>query len=328
MKVLVTGAEGMLGSNVCRELINQGYSVRAIVLDIHKIQTISDLPLEILECNILDKDRLYEVMQGCECIINIAALTNVWPSKSQKVIDVNFVGVKHIIEVATHYQYQRIIQIGSASSFEFGSFENPGTEEKINWVNHFGLDYIKSKFLAQEFLINEFKLNQLPVIVINPTFMIGPFDSGPTSGKMLLELMKNKLPAYTVGGKNFVGTKDVAVAVVNALKMGRLGECYIAGNENLTYKAFFQKACSVNAMKFNLKKAPAFLLLGIGASQSILSKIKNSPPQLSYTMAKFACMNQYYSAEKARKELLMPQNPIEEAILESLVWYQSNGYLK
>jgi dihydroflavonol-4-reductase len=166
-----------------------------------------------------------------------------------------------------------------------------------------------------------------PVIVVNPTFMVGPYDSGLTSGRMFLELYKNNLPGYASGGKNFVYSKDVAVATVNALKMGCEGQCYIVGNENYYFGEIFRIAANVFAQPFSVKQFPSFAINLLGAVNSMFARIFRKTPKLSYSMAKMASVRQFYSPQKARTELLLPSTPIEEAIADCIDWYKANGYL-
>jgi len=327
-RVFVTGADGMLGSSIVRELLSQGYLVKAMILPNRKLNVLSGLEVEIIEGNILDKDLLEQAMTGCDYVINVAALTTVWPRKSDLVMRVNLEGAKNVVEVAEKLQLKRMVQIGTANSFGHGTRETPGNESTPYSFGVYDLDYIKSKYQAQQMLLEKHAQDGFPVIIVNPTYMIGPFDSGPSSGKMILEVLKGNVPGYSVGGKNFVCSVDVATAAVNALKMGRLGECYIAGNENLDYKEFFQKVCQQGNIKFKLIKVPGFLVLVLGFFNSLIARLTGKAPNLSYTMARMASVSQYYSPQKAQKELNMPQTPIETGIGQCVDWFKENGYLE
>ena len=112
---------------------------------------------------------------------------------------------------------------------------------------------------VQTELLRKFKDEGFPVVIVNPTFMLGPFDSGPSSGKLILNALEGNVPGYSEGGRNFVFSKDVARAVVNAIDLGRLGECYLAAGENLSYKEFFTLVFEQLGQKKNLKKSTPFL---------------------------------------------------------------------
>ena len=325
--VFITGANGMLGASVTREAINQGFQVKAQILPGTNTQVLDGLSIEIVEGNILDRAFLEKEMSTCRYVINIAALTTIWPRRLSIIHEVNLQGVKNVADFAKQFAYERMVQIGTANSFDHGPKSMPGHEKNSYEAHQFKMDYMDSKYEAQCYLINLHQAQNFPVIIVNPTYMIGPFDSGPTSGRMLIELYNNKLPGYASGGKNFVYSKDVAVATVNALHMGRLGECYIVGNENLYFGEMFERASKVFNKPFKIKKFPGFAINLVGAINSLKAKMTGKAPKLSYSMAKMASVKQFYSPEKARQELLLPSTPIEEAISDCMGWYKENGYI-
>ena len=172
----------MLGSNICRELIKHDYPVKAMVLPNRKSNVLSGLGIELVEGNILDKNILCKEMEDCDSVIHAAALTTAWPRRSDLVMSVNFEGTKNIMEVAEKTKMKRMVYIGSASSFSHGPKEKPGDETSSFGGWSYGMDYIESKYLAQNMLLEKHAQHGFPVIIINPTYMIGPFDSAPSSG--------------------------------------------------------------------------------------------------------------------------------------------------
>lgn len=327
-KILITGADGMLGTSMCRIALDKGYKVKAMVLPGRSITILQKLSVEIVEGDVRNIDQLDSAVQGCDFIINVAAITTLWPRRMDIIQNVNYKGVVNLVSVAKKYAIKRMIQIGTANSFDHGPFENPGDETNGFTGGKYKLDYIDSKYQAQQYLLKEFKEQQFPIIVVNPTFMIGPYDSGPTSGKMIMELFKKKLPGYSSGGKNFVCSLDVATAAVNALTLGKEGECYIAGNENLYYEDFLKLACQVRGIKFKLRKVPNLFILIVGIVNSIWARIFRKIPNLSFTIAKLSLSHQFYNVNKARKELQMPATPISEAIEFCIRWWEENDYLE
>lgn len=327
-KVFVTGADGMLGSSICREALKQGYQVKAMCLPGRNTGTLDELPIERIYGNVLDRDFLEANMTDCTYVIHVAALTNVWPRRIEHVRQVNVEGTRNVMELVERLGMVRMVHIGSASSFAPGTLENPGDETSEYVGARFGMDYIDSKYEAQELLLKKFRETGFPVIVVCPTFMIGPYDAGPSSGQMLLGLYNGVIPGYGNGGKNFVCATDVAVAAVHALKKGSLGECYIAGGENLSYKEFFERACRVMNKPFRLRKIPHFFILSAGLLNSVAARISGRMPKLSYGMAVIAGVNQYFSPRKAQVELDMPQTKIETGIEDCVTWFRQHGYLK
>lgn len=327
MKILITGADGMLGASVCREAIGQGYSVRVMVLPNRNTNVLDGLPVEIVTGDLTQIAALEKAVQGCQAVINVAASTSIWPRRQALIWSINFQGVKNLMHVSAQQNIERFIQVGTANSFGHGDPSAPGDETYDFKGSAYKMDYVDSKYEAQRMLLKAHENEGFPAIIINPTYMIGPYDSGPTSGRMILELYKGNLPGYASGYKNFVYSKDVAVGIINALTLGRVGQCYIAGNENLSFEQFFQKACSVRGLPFRLKRVPNGLIFMVGFFNSLWARLIGKPPKLGYHMAQQATMKQCYSPEKARKELRMPATPIEEAILDAVRWWEAHDYL-
>lgn len=327
MKVLVTGADGLLGSNVVRELLNRGDEIRAFVQPGRQQKTLHGLVIEKISGNLLDEDDVINAAEGCDAIIHCAASTSVWPTRSEMVNRVNIDGTKNIIKSAYHNKTQRLVYIGTANSFGFGSKENPGVETNPYKSATYSLDYMDSKYKAQQLILKEVKENKLPAVIVNPTFMFGPYDSNPSSGAMIVALYKGKVPGYTSGGRNYLCAKDAAVAIANALTKGRIGECYILGNQNMSYKEAFEKIATTIGVKPPSLHIPSVFAKLYGRIGTIIGKISDKTPAISYPLSRIACDEHYFSAAKAIQELQLPQSPIETGIKECFEWLKENGYL-
>jgi dihydroflavonol-4-reductase len=181
-----------------------------------------------------------------------------------------------------------------------------------------------SKYNAYLEAMAAFKTKGMPVITVHPTFMLGPFDSKPSSGALIMEVFKKKAFAYTNGGKNVIHVRDAANAIVNALEQGRLGESYILGNQNLSYKEIFNLVSSIVGVpkpKFGL---PRNLTLAYGLANNFLHWATSKHVAINYAMCKISCDEHYYSAEKAVSEIGLRQSPIDMAVKESFDWMKTN----
>ena len=318
----------MLGSNLVRELLDRNYEVRAFIQKGKSSPSLKGLPIEFSEGDLLDKISIKEGMRGCDYLIHVAAVTSVWPSKGTIYHKVNVEGTENIIETAIEHKVKRMVHVGSASSFGFGEQHNPGTETTPYKSGKYGLDYIDTKREGQFRVEKAVKEKGLQAIIVNPTFMIGPYDSVPNAGKVILGLYEQKSPGYSPGGKNWVYVKDVAKGIANALTMGRIGESYILGHENLSFKQAFEKISKVIDKPFPSFAAPAPLVKLAGRIGSLSAAITGKAPIVSYKMAWISCDGHYFSPAKAVKELDLPQTPIEVAIKDAFDWFKENGYLK
>lgn len=327
MKVLLTGADGLLGSNVSRELLKRGHSVKAFVQPGRQQKTLEGLDIEKFSGNLLNHGEVLQAVKGCDAVIHAAANTSVWPLRSEIIRQVNIDGTRNVANAVLKNNLGRMVYVGTANSFGFGSLEKPGVEENSYRSHIYGLDYMDSKYEAQQVVLKEVKENKLPALIVNPTFMFGPYDSAPSSGAMIVAIYKGKVPGYSMGGKNYICVKDAAIAIANALTQGRTGECHILGNENLSYKEAFKKIATTIGAKVPSMPLPRFAANLYGRFGSMMGNITGKAPVVSYPLARIAGHEHYYSAAKAIRELGLPQTPIETGIRESFEWLKENGYL-
>jgi dihydroflavonol-4-reductase len=327
LKVFVTGADGMLGNSIVRELLIQQYEVKCLIQKGRNNGTLNGLKIEIIEGDLTRPEIWKQEVADCSFMINAAACTIVNPSRHKLCYDINYKAVESLVQICTQLKLKRFIHIGTATSFPVGTKANPGKETGEYSMAKFRMDYMDSKYKAQEFLLNAHIQKSFPVVIINPTYMIGPYDSLPSSGKFIIAITKKRLPGYTTGGKSFVCSKDVAVATVNAIQLGENGQCYITGGENLSYKEFFSKVCVVNQVNAKYKKIPWPIVLVLGFFYSMIARLKGNTPKLNYSMTRVALVSQYYSSEKAISVLKMPQTNINIAIKESSDWLRKNNLL-
>lgn len=325
MRILITGADGMLGSNLVRLLLDQGHEISVFIHPTSRSVTLEGLKIKKHFGDILNVETLSTAVAENEVIIHAAASTSIWPSRSEAVRRINIEGTRNIIDVALNHNIKRLIYIGSGSSVNAdgnlsGKYAFPGAK--------YGLDYIDSKFEALNMVLEAVKTKRLPALAVLPTFMIGPYDSLPGSGKMILKLAQGKLKFYTNGGRNFIHVKDVATTIANSLTMGTIGRYYIAGNENLTYQDFFSKVARIVDQPEPRICVPDLLVKAIGLGGSLSGEILKKEPLITFPMARISCEKQFVSSEAAVKELNMPQTNIEIAIKECYNWFVENGYLK
>ena len=326
-RILVTGATGLLGSNLVRHLLLLGHGVSVLIHKNSGKRTLTGLPLRRVQGDLLVPNSLGKAIQDCDALIHTAAHTDVWPSRDPTHQSVNVQGTLNLIDCALQHDVKKFIHVGSANSFLPGSKSQPGNEEQSWESNPYQLDYIDSKAEAQRRVLQAVYNRKLPGVVVNPTFMIGPYDSKPSSGAMLLALAKGKLPGYTQGGKNWVYVGDVVVGISQALKLGKPGQCYLLGHENLSYnEALTRMAQAIGTPPPELK-IPSAALKAFGRAGSIWGKMTGRTPPISYPMARLACEGHYYSPKKAIQELDLPQTPIEVAAEEAFKWFSDNGYV-
>ena len=196
MKILVTGADGLLGNNLVRELLSRNHEVSVLLLPNSPAHTLDQLDIERFYGNILKPEDIEKAIQGCDAVIHAAANTNIWPTRSAIIRKVNIDGTKNIINAALKANIKRMIYIGTANSFGFGSKQRPGHEKLPYASDKYGVDYMDSKLEAQKLVLKAVKDQGLPAITVNPTFMLGPYDTKPSAGALILAIYEAKSPGF------------------------------------------------------------------------------------------------------------------------------------
>ena len=277
--------------------------------------------------DILDLPSLEGAVRQCQAIFHCAASTALWPPRDPKITTTNLDGTRNVIDAAERQGIERVVYVGTANSYGFGTKDQPGTEVSPYRYGKYRLAYCDSKFKAQGMVLERVREGRIDAVVVNPTYMLGPYDSGPSSGKMILGFLQLALKVCPPGGRNFVHVQDVAAGMVSALERGRSGECYILGHQNMEWKEFFAAMGRVTGVEPPRIVVPKWLILFSGLAGSFTAARSGSPPTLSYEMARVSCVGTYYSPAKAVRELDLPQTSIEAAIEDAYRWFADHGYL-
>ncbi len=325
--VLLTGANGFLGAHLTRELLRRGYTVRALVRSRQTSATLAGLPIDLVEGDILNVDALDRAAVGCDALIHAAALAQVNPARSPMIRAVNETGTANVIRAAQRANVGRLVYVGTANVFGFGTLDLPGDETTPFAGHRYGSDYIDSKRAATMRVEQAVREIGLPAVLVHPTFMLGSLDAKPTSGQLLLEVYRGRLIGYPAGGKNYVSVRDVATATVNALTQGRIGESYILGHRNISYRdAFRLMAERIHVSPPRLPLPPALARL-YGYGCDAWSQLTGRLMPVNSAMVAVANDGHYFQSQKAITELGLPQTSVETAIDEAFDWFKKHDYV-
>ncbi len=327
-RVLVTGADGLLGSHLVRRLLEEGYEVRALIQPGIDSPTLKGLEIDTWEGDILSRDgNLEKAMEGCTYAYHCAAIANMWadPDLTRRV---NFDGARNVFDACLNAGVERLVHIGSASSFQFGPMESPGDETGPFPEAYRGVPYMESKHHAMKLAWEYVEQKGLDAVVIAPTFLLGEFDFRPSGGELIRQFIKRGLKSISPGGRNFAYAGDVANAAVLGLEKGKKGEAFIAGGVNMRYFDFFTTVAQLAGVQPPKRIVPKAIVMAAGAAGSITSKITGKRAVINLRMARFSCFDNYYSSGKAEDELGMTTSPIEVAIKESIECLREYGHIK
>ncbi len=326
MKVLVTGANGLLASNIIFELTKRKFAVRGMVRRTSNLLSLRGIEFEKVYGDITSYRDVERAVKGCGIVVHAAADTSQHHGSFEDYLPVNVHATETVMKVAKENDVKRVVYVSSANAFGHGSIEDPGTENLPPRFPFTVSNYAVSK-QAGQYAVLKYAENAKPeIVVVNPTFMIGRRDAKPSSGKLVLLGYKRKVIPVPPGGKNFVHAGDVAVAACNAIDKGRNGECYLLAGENMSYFEFFKLIEQVTGNKklFVKVPSPVFVLAGnIGSFFAVMGF--NNPFNRVNTRIMF--IKNYYSPQKAVKELDMPQTPVSKAVEDCLDWFKQYGYI-
>lgn len=329
MQVLVTGADGFLGSNTVRRLIAAGHRVRGLVEPHSSASTLDGLEIETVSGDITISDDVRRAVRGCDAIVHAAGSTRTWPNRCETVRRINVEGTREVVEAALDHGVKRLVYISSASVFRGGTRAAPGDETRFVPAHEHSLGYIATKAEAHSVVEDAAERRGLPATIIAPTFMFGPFDVKPSSGQALLAIYHGVLPGLPPGGRNFVSVEDVADAILRALERDESGEAFIAGGTNLSYPELCEIVASMAPVRLHVPRVyPRVAIRLLGVLGSVGAAVTRRPPKLTVALADLACRDQFYTNAKARRRLGFEPRPIEKAVRDALAWFAEQGYMK
>ncbi|MFY9222711.1 MAG: hopanoid-associated sugar epimerase [Blastocatellia bacterium] len=328
MQAFVTGGTGFVGGNLIRQLLNSGIKVRALVRPGSDQRNLKDLAIDQVFGDLDNQELLEKAMQGCEWLFHVAAHYSLCIKDSQAIYKANVEGTKKIFAAALTAKVKRIVHTSSVAAIGLAPEGKIADESTTTTVDQLISDYKKSKFLAEQLAFAASK-DGLPVVIVNPSTPIGPYDVKPTpTGDIVLKFLRRQMPVYVHTGLNLVDVRDVAQGHILAAEKGRVGERYILGNKNVTLKEILDILEKITGLLAPKHSIPHFIPMLVSYfDELLLSKLLNRQPTVTINGAKMACHPMYYHSEKAVRELGLPQSPIETALQDAVTWFKTNGYL-
>jgi dihydroflavonol-4-reductase len=327
MKTLVTGGTGFVGANVVRLLLQRGIEVRALVRARSDTRNLDSLDVELVAGDLRDRVSLEAALEGCDTVYHVAAMYALWTSDPQQIYDSNVTGTVNLLEASAAAGVQKIVYTSSVATIGLPKDGTPGTEEVALQPKEMVSDYKRSKYLAEQEVL-EYARRGLPVVIVNPSFPVGPWDVKPTpSGQTIVNFLRGKIPAYVNTGLNVVDVEDVALGHLLAAEKGRIGERYILGHTNLTLPAMFQLLEQVSGVRAPSIRIPYSLAyLSACVSEFVANTVTHTPPFVTLAGVKLSRKRMFFDASKAVRELGFPQTSASEALRKAVEWFRRHGY--
>jgi dihydroflavonol-4-reductase len=328
--ILVTGGTGFVGANLVRELAALGATVRVLARPGGDRRALAGVRVDIAEGDLLDRASLARAVRGADTLYHAAADYRLWARDPQDLHRVNVGGTRAILEAAGEAGVRRIVYTSTVGALGIPKDGTPGTEDTpVSLADMVG-PYKQSKFLAER-VAAEFAGRGLPVVIVNPSAPIGPWDVKPTpTGKMILDFMRGRMFATVDTGLNIVHVRDVARGHLLAAERGRVGERYILGHAhgNVSLDDIGRMLSALTGRSGPRLRVPYAVAWCGAACTEALAKLTGRPPAVPLTAVRMARKRMYFSPAKAVRELGLPQTEPREALRDAVRWFVEHGYAR
>jgi len=325
-EVLIIESSGFVGANLARTLLTDGYRVRVLVRRTSELKALTGCPVEVVYGDLLEPDSLTRAVSGCRLVFHVAADYRLWVPDPTVLYRNNVDGTRNVLEACAQAGVERVVYTSSVGTLGIPKGRTPGTEATPVGLGDMVGHYKRSKFLAER-VAEEHTARGLPVVIVNPTNPIGPWEVKPTpTGQMVLDFLKGRMFGTLDTGLNLVHVADVARGHILAAQRGRVGEKYILGHQNYSLTEIFQMLARITGLPAPRVRVPYALIWLVALATESVARVTGKPPRVPLTGVRMARKHMYFSADKAVRELGFPQTPIEQALRDAVDWFIAHGY--
>ncbi len=327
MTNLVTGASGFVGSHVVRRLLARGESVRVLVRPSSVLRAIEKLPIERVYGDLRDAASLREAVRGVHRVFHVAADYRLWSADRRSIYESNVTGTRNILDAAHQAGVEKVVYTSSVATIAVHRPDLlPNEATQAGLAEMIG-DYKRSKFLAEQEALKAAQAGA-PVVVVNPTTPVGPADWKPTpTGKIILDFLRGKMPAYLDTGLNLVPVEDVAEGHLLAAERGKAGQRYILGGVNLTLKEILECLARITGRTAPKVQLPYAVAYAAGLVENSIARVLGREPQIPMDGVRMARHKMFVDASRAPRELGFVAASVEDALARAVRWYEENGYV-
>jgi dihydroflavonol-4-reductase len=324
MIVLVTGATGFVGSWVVRELASRGHSVRALARAQSNLRNLEGVEVEVVRGDVLHPASVARAVEGCEGLVHAAGVPHLLGGDERQK-EVNVRGVEVVLSAALQAGVQRAVVTSSTAAMG-GSLEPELADEASPLrAAERGIEYFASKLAGEEKALAFFERG-LPVVVVRPSFVLGPGDVYRSSASLVLALARGRLPFYVEGGASFCDVRDVARGHVEALARGKPGEPYILGGTNLTITDLVRRVAQASGVA-PPRRVPFGAAAVAAAIAERWSRLRGRQPRFTPQLVRSGRLYTFVSSARAERELGYAVRPFEETLRDTLSWFVAEGRL-
>lgn len=325
MDYLVTGATGMVGNNLVRQIVAQGRTVRVLVRNRSASDVLEGLPVELAQGDVRDAQSIRRAAEGVRCILHAAADTHIGWHQWDRQRLINVVGSQNVAQAAREVG-ARMVHISSVDALPDSRNGIPVDEEtpdrcKLNCT------YVVTKREAEQAVRDEIARG-LDAVIVNPGFMLGPWDWKPSSGRMLIACATRFIPAAPSGGMTICDVRDVAAAILTAAERGQCSRRYILAGENISYLQAWRMFATKGGFRGPYYCWGPLIRVVSGGAGDLWTRLSGQETDVNSAMIQMSRMFHYYSSDRARRELGYQTRSLEETIHDAWTWLNAHGYVK
>jgi dihydroflavonol-4-reductase len=327
LRAFITGATGFVGSHVARCYADAGAELRLLTRSTSRMDALAGLNAETVVGDLREPEKLRSALTGCDALVHVAADYRLWVRDPKEMYAANVDGTRELLRLARETGIPRVVYTSSVATMGFkadGTIVNEDTPVSIaDMIGH----YKRSKFLGEQEAIQAARAGQ-HVMILNPTTPIGPGDAKPTpTGRIIVDFLNKKFPAYVDTGLNLVDVSEVARIHLAALECGRPGERYILGGENLTLKQILDRMSAITGLPSPKMKVPHAVAMGFAFfDENFTGKLLGKEPRATVEAVRMGRKMMFASSAKAELELGFKVLPIYNSLRGAIDWFIANGY--
>jgi dihydroflavonol-4-reductase len=326
MTTLVTGGTGFIGAHLVRALLARGDEVRCLARPASRRDNLEGLPVELVAGDLCDRASLAAAVTGCESVFHCAADYRLYARDPRELYAVNVEGTRCLLRAAGDAGALRIVYTSSVGALGLEPDGRPATETTPVSIERMIGHYKRSKFMGER-VAEELASEGLPVVIVNPSAPVGELDIKPTpTGRMIVDFLRRRMPAYVDTGLNVVDVRDVAAGHLAAAERGRPGERYILGNRNLSLREILGILAQLTGLPAPRVRVPHWLPAFFAAIDTAAARARGTEPRVSLESVRMSRYRMYFDAGKAVRELGLPQTPVENALERAVTWFRARGY--
>jgi dihydroflavonol-4-reductase len=327
MLAFITGATGFVGSHVARALAEQGADLRLLVRASSNKKNIADLKAELVTGDLRQPHSFEKAIAGCDAVFHVAADYRLWVRDPEEMFRANVDGTRAVLDAAQKNNVRRVVYTSSVATMGFTSTGQLADETSPVSLDRMIGPYKRSKFMAEQLAIEAARAGQ-DVVIVNPTTPVGERDIKPTpTGRIVVDFLKKKFPAYVETGLNLVDVQVCAQGHIAAFEKGRSGERYILGGENLTLKQILDKLAAITGLPSPSIRVPYFMALATGVVDEIITgRIRGREPRATIDAVRMGRKTMFVTSSKAERELGWKSLPVDAALGRAVDGFRANGY--